>query len=200
MPLTVPPRTERRAGAATPRAAPYLPCGACWAAGWLSPPFGGGGGAETPRPADRAVARVVVAPHPVSSICTPAPLPPQAARAGRGGLGPQRRPRDRGMSGRARVRAVRNATRGDDRGVGERGHRAERRGETPKAARSSPPQDGGPGAVRPDAGPRGTATPEGCSDKARPYSGPRTCLHGTPPTGLVRRQPSCSAHRRNHAE
>ena len=42
----------------------------------------GGGEPEAPRLADRAVARVVVAPHPVSSICTPTPLPPPAACAG----------------------------------------------------------------------------------------------------------------------
>ena len=62
-----------------------------------------------------------------------------------------------------------------------------RRVQTEKAARSSPPpppQDSGPGLARPDAGPRGTAAPEGCSGKARPQSWTRSCLHSThPPTG-----------------
>ena len=51
-------------------------------------------------------------------------------------------------------------------------------------------QDSGRNPARPDAGPRGTATPEGCSGKARPHSWTRSCLHGTPPpkqVGMCRR-------------
>ena len=98
-----------------------------------------------------------------------------------GGPGPQHRPQDRGTRGCAGDRAVRSSTRDDDHGVGEGGRRAERRGQTPEAARSSPPpKDGGPGPARPHARPRGTVTPEGCSGKARPQSWTWTCLHGTP--------------------
>ena len=45
----------------------------------------------------------------------------------------------------------------------------------------SRPQDSGPGPARPDLAPKGTATPEGCSGKARPQSWTRSCLQGTPP-------------------
>ena len=48
-----------------------------------SAPWGGGGDPEAARLADRAVARAVVVPHLVFSICTTAPFAPLAARAGR---------------------------------------------------------------------------------------------------------------------
>ena len=138
------------------------------AAPWARP--GRGAGGHHPPPPLPGAARL------------PPPPPPGQRRGEEGGLDRQCRAQGsgaRGAQGAGRGRTRRAAARAV--GGGAEGGRSAATG--PRATQGRPPPlpNNEPGVARPSKGPRGRATPEGCSGKAQPWWWTRACLQSTPP-------------------